>query len=809
MPQDRVQDFTKMNPQELLLNTQASVCTKEINEAFEKLLTTRNSQKNNSKTRAEVIAQLNDNVNRNTQLAALIESNKQKDKLIAKLDLLMKKRAWCEFDEVNKQLKEVDADSKSMATASKKKVDALKPLRAKQQSIAGAKDGLKNAISKAATNIKASIAEMDKLQDAAEKTESEVNRAKQDMKNIIASVQDHKKLVKESELLVKLEQTAVEKAKQALAAAGDTQGQMADCDRRIQAYKSSNETLQRQRLKISQELDDQIIPSIRVCERKIANLANTQLQRVAVLRQNFEDTYKAYEWLQSNRQNFRGKVFNPVMVEITVNEKDYAKYVENTVAIKDLTAFVCTDKEDMKQLIKKLRNEMGLQVNVAHSDDTDEVQFKAANDITDYAPDLGLQCYLIDLIQGPASVINLLCRLYFIHLVGVGDDRTFNHASKLPPVFRLFFSTEHRFQVNVSKYSNKKSTSSSMIEDRHLLNVAVDQQQTEHEKRNLQKWNRDKAEKQKARSTLETGIDQNEKEIGEIRIEKQELQKMANHVRLCTEKLRKKQAEFNTLKNRKIDVQEERTKFKRAVDGLIAKMTEVNEKRADLLSQLKTLIVQRILAQKKLEVFEGTTGNVDDEIRRLENEIDISNGLYTRIKEKLDNLKQRAKNLENTALKLTDGVAPNDSKFKFKANFEKLPDTTAQLQNDIDEMQGRIDCMKGVDPRVVIEFEERKKAIEELEANLLNENHMLKKMEAELAKLHDLWYPAIRSVVETINGKFSKFFNLMGFVGEVELVHKEEASWNVTSWLEVINFVSILERLLRLRHSDPCAISRQ
>lgn len=765
-----------MNPQELLLNTQTSVCPKEINEAFEKLLTTRNSQKNNSKTRAEVIAQLNDNINRNEQLGALIESNKQKDKLIAKMDMLMKKRAWCEFDEISVQLNEVDADSKSMAKALKKKVDALKPLRAKQQSIAGAKDGLKNAISKAATTIKAHVAEMDKLQDAAEKTESEVNRAKQDMRNIIASVQDHKKLLKESELLVKLEHTAVENAKQALTSAGDTEGQMADCDRRMREFKLSNEKLQRQRLMISHELEDTVIPSIRNCERKIKNLANTEQQRVGVLRQSFEDTYKAYEWLQSNRQNFRGKVFNPIMVEITVNERDYAKYVESTVAIKDLTAFVCTDKEDMKQLIKKFRNEMKLHVNFAYSDDTDQVQFKAANDITDYAPDLGLQCYLIDLIQGPAPVINFLCRLYSIHMVGIGDDRTFNHASSVPEAFRLFFSTEHRFSVSVSKYSNKKSTSSSMIEDKHLLNVAIDRKQLEHEQRNLQKWNRDKTEKQKTRSQFETGIEQNEKEMAEIRTEKQALQKMANQVRMCTEKLRKKQAEFDALKNRTTDVQEERIKFKRTVDGLIAKTTKVNEKRADLLGQLKTLIVQRILAQKKLEVFEGTTGNVDDEIRRLENEIGISDGLYNRIKVKLDDLKTRAKNLENSALKMTDGVAPSAKNFQFKAKFEKLPATTALLQNEIDEMQGRIDCIKGVDPRVVTEFEERKKAIEELEANLANENHMQKKMESELAKLHDLWYPAIRGVVETINSKFSKFFNLMGFVGEVELVHKEEVS---------------------------------
>lgn len=50
LPQDRVQDFAKMNPQELLHNTQSSVCSTECAELFEQLKELRAQQKGGGST---------------------------------------------------------------------------------------------------------------------------------------------------------------------------------------------------------------------------------------------------------------------------------------------------------------------------------------------------------------------------------------------------------------------------------------------------------------------------------------------------------------------------------------------------------------------------------------------------------------------------------------------------------------------------------------------------------------------------------------------------------------------------------------
>lgn len=44
-----------------------------------------------------------------------------------------------------------------------------------------------------------------------------------------------------------------------------------------------------------------------------------------------------------------------------------AKYFENCIDRKDLVAFACEEKEDMKLLHQKLRNEEKLSVNMIHA----------------------------------------------------------------------------------------------------------------------------------------------------------------------------------------------------------------------------------------------------------------------------------------------------------------------------------------------------------------------------------------------------------------------------------------------------------
>ena len=144
---------------------------------------------------------------------------------------------------------------------------------------------------------------------------------------------------------------------------------------------------------------------------------------------------------------------------------------------------------------------------------------------------------------------------------------------------------------------------------------------------------------------------------------------------------------------------------------------------------------------------------------------------------------------------LTDGIPPGHKNFKYTDKFKKLPATVEELTNQIEEHQGRIDCILGVDPRIIAEYEDRVQKIKEIEDQLQDEQQQLVELENILKGLHEMWFPAIQEIVQTINTNFSNFFTKMGFVGEVEMTRKEEVKAKCRKFMILLLILIISERL--------------
>lgn len=473
LPQDRVQDFTKLNSQELLHNTQISVCSPAINEAFENLKKKRDLQKNSAKTNSEIQTQLEDNLNRNDQLHAMIENSRAREKLVEQRELHLKKKAWLEFDDLKAKFDEADADVKRLQESIARKKTALVPLEKVQRETVGKRTALKNAISNSATKGRQNQDQVDKMLDSIRNVNSEIRESRQKLKNVCANARMHAQEVRELGLKIELDKNELEKAKQELQN-GANEEVIRDLDGKIAHFKAQIEGVFRKVQEISYQMDEQVTPAIEASKRKIGSMNDTAKKRLGNLRSSFEDAYQAYQWLEHNRDNFKGRIFNPIIMEITVSEAKYAKYLENTIGMRDFEMFLCTEKEDVAKLVKIFRTEMRLKVNVGFIEDSNELQFVPQRSIESFPKNQGVYAYLIQMIEGPIPVLNYLCKLYRLHNVVVGDNRIENHASQLPPDVRLFFSSDSRFNVVTSRYTGKKSITSNKIHPRKLLDVGVD-----------------------------------------------------------------------------------------------------------------------------------------------------------------------------------------------------------------------------------------------------------------------------------------------------------------------------------------------
>ncbi len=223
---------------------------------------------------------------------------------------------------------------------------------------------------------------------------------------------------------------------------------------------------------------------------------------------------------------------------------------------------------------------------------------------------------------------------------------------------------------------------------------------------------------------------------------------------------------------------EEKQKFEQKVDSLVADMMQHQQAKIGCLERHKAAVILKMICEKKLSVFYSSNAEIEEQIREAEEEVRKKKETLDKIQNTFDQTKQKCKSKRSDAKALTNNLTPNDPKFPYTKKFLQLPDDLEELQAKIDELQGRIDCIQGVDEGIFDEFENRKKFIDELKEIIRNSHQSAENIEKTLQELHEKWYPAIKSVVNEINTNFSNFMRMMGFAGEVELVHKEERDYN-------------------------------
>lgn len=279
------------------------------------------------------------------------------------------------------------------------------------------------------------------------------------------------------------------------------------------------------------------------------------------------------------------------------------------------------------------------------------------------------------------------------------------------------------------------------------------------------------------RSQFQRSIESLEKDCEIIRNQKNELVLKERKVKQMAGKIQTREGDLVTLKNRKVDVNAERQKYTDSNDEQVKKLLKAIANIAKSLNDYNKSMIIRELAKKKLQIFDDSTGNVDKQIEEIQREIIRVTDTVNRAKTVHANLNHRMGVQEREALALTDNIPPTSSRFPYKKMFEKLANTIDELQDKIDEMHGRIECIRGVDPKIVEEYELRKDTIEALRKNLESEQSRADALENQMQELHDQWYPEIQRIVNSINTNFSQFFAKMGFVGEVELIRKMERDY--------------------------------
>ncbi|KAJ6615261.1 Structural maintenance of chromosomes protein 5, partial [Pseudolycoriella hygida] len=229
-------------------------------------------------------------------------------------------------------------------------------------------------------------------------------------------------------------------------------------------------------------------------------------------------------------------------------KEGYSKYFENLIPLRDLLAFTCEDKDDVQVLFHHLRNVRKFDVNIYSVKPVRSLEF-ASPPLSAIAK-LGFTHFLLDLVEGPLTLINHLCRSKNIHAIPLGSERTRAVSDKVPKNFQLFFTPNHRFHVMTSRYSDESCCEMNEIAGKNLLNISIDNAALENLKIQRAELIRSSDKCRNEQIGIENQIKELEVKINDLDTRKSQIESKFYNVETCKTNLQRQIKLVENLKAR-------------------------------------------------------------------------------------------------------------------------------------------------------------------------------------------------------------------------------------------------------------------
>ncbi|XP_058119563.1 structural maintenance of chromosomes protein 5 [Anopheles ziemanni] len=778
LPQDRVQDFTKMNPCDLLVNTQASVCSAEMQQWFEELKTKRDTQLKSTSQRENEAGRIVELEARLADLQQQLESIRVRGEFEKQIDVCLARKAWLEYEELFLSYTSTMKDHNLAKKSFEEKERAYMRCKSDMAAILKRKEELEKALAQQLSIAQRSTEEINTLEEKSERLEDSIGKQKRDLQDALAKADERQTELDEAKVMLGAFVQDCADAAATLGSEEEVRQKIATLESQDVKIRNENELLMSRRQELNQKIDSDIKPEMMSIQRSIETIENVASMRLKILQTRFPGTYQAVMWLRDHTHLFRGKIYEPMILELNVPVAENVPFLENTIGVRDLIAFTCECTEDMNLFLKKIREEMRIEgVNVMQSDPADGLHYKPRHPISSMRR-FGFHTYLIDTLEGPFPLLNGLCKLYGLHNIPIGGPESAKYITSLPDDIGIFFTPTNRFQLSKSRYSGEKSSRSDLLRPRNLLNRSTDHTLLAEKRQQLQRLVRECDKIRNHRGQIENQIKELQEKRAERMADIRALQEELSKYQQTKLKVRRQQQKCTELAQRLVNVDTEKAKFERSCRTIIEQLLEMQRRKIDALGRYATASIQNEVLQERLRIFQEENNEMESNYRLVEDAFQSAKRTLANVKKVFDRVKEKtnAKNIEARAL--TKNKAPDKPDFPFREEFATLPDTLEALESHLEELRVRFECLPEGNKAAAEEHAQKQRQVEQLKATMTHSAQTVASLECEMSILHEQWYPEMLRIVQNINTKFSHFMSTMGFAGEVELIRNEERDYN-------------------------------
>ncbi|XP_054357680.1 structural maintenance of chromosomes protein 5 isoform X4 [Pongo pygmaeus] len=770
LPQDKVGEFAKLSKIELLEATEKSVGPPEMHRYHCELKNFRENEKQLETSCKEKTEYLQKMVQRNERYKQDVERFYERKRHLDLIEMLEAKRPWVEYENVRQEYEEVKLVRDRVKEEVRKLKEGQVPITRRIEEMENERRNLEARIKEKATDIKEATQKCKQKQDVIERKDKHIEELQQalivkqneelDRQKRIGNT---RKMIEDLQNELKTTENCENLQPQIDAITNDLkriQDEKALCEGEIIDKRRERETLEKEK----KSVDDHIV--------RFDNLMN---QKEDKLRQRFRDTYDAVLWLRNNRDKFKQRVCEPIMLTINMKDNKNAKYIENHIPSNDLRAFVFESQEDMEVFLKEVRDNKKLRVNAViapKSSYADKAPSRSLNELKQY----GFFSYLRELFDAPDPVMSYLCCQYHIHEVPVGTEKTRERIERVIQETRLkqIYTAEEKYVVKTSFYSNKVISSNTSLKGAQFLTVTVDLEQRRHLEEQLKEIYRKLQAVDSVLIALRETSKHLEHKDNELRQKKKELLERKTKKRQLEQKISSKLGSLKLMEQDTCNLEEEERKAS-------TKIKEINVQKAKLVTELTNLIkiCTSLHIQKVDLILQNTTvisekNKLESDYMAASSQLRLTEQHFIELDENRQRLLQKCKELMKRARQVCNLGAEQTLPQEYQTVFQDLPNTLDEIDALLTEERSRASCFTGLNPTIVQEYTKREEEIEQLTEELKGKKVELDQYRENISQVKERWLNPLKELVEKINEKFSNFFSSMQCAGEVDLHTENE-----------------------------------
>ncbi|CDO77206.1 hypothetical protein BN946_scf184747.g19 [Trametes cinnabarina] len=794
LPQDRVAEFARMSPQELLRETQRAAGNENLTSWHDTLISAGQELKQVQERANSDREQLKTMVERNANLERDVRRYEERRALENKIELLefiVPIKEYYEAREKYRIMKpkhhEAVRNLQRLQKRHKPYLDMDKALEQELKDRERQREERKQAAKRKFSQMSAKWEENERLESRAE-----------DIKNRLDNI---KKGERERLTTIKRLEKSIAEAEQRLANPPELEN-LEDLNRQLKELAQQNNANRQRQQELQEQQRANIEKSSRCRQeidqisRNLQQLDNQSHQKLEMLKRFDSDCGEVVEWLRQNKHRFRMEVFEPAFLCVTVPNKAFADAVESCFGGTQLRTFVAQCEEDY-QLLNRLcvdtPEAIGRKARI-------NTWYKARDESRLLPPplpredllQLGFDGYAVDFIDCPDGLRWFLCSDVRLHRTAIALNPNAVDPNR---------AMDMAARAGGANYIIGRNTTRELQNARSLTVATVDPQV----KRNFH------IRLDEARERLRI-VEQEEKELGEvdkqIHAEHRAFKEAHDSITARKQAVMEEQRKLQSLQlrvgeclpiNAYVNGEGERL----FVDEHKKKLAKLqNAPPADVeRNQLKQELLT--LAHRRVQIVRDYVGLMRSAIK--EQEKATRAGLeYIQVcankaalealcKEQMDEIKEvEAATLrihaEYKALKEDSKRRLEISRAKFnevsdeaKEEFNKLEErgeieakSADEWEAELQQSREELELNTNTNGNVIDQYNKRKAEIETLTATIEDHEKRIIKIEQNIKTARDNWQPELEKLVNSIGRKFSAAFDRIGCAGEIRIREEED-----------------------------------